>query len=300
MVDPKLYSLIAVAETGSFTRAAEQLSLTQPAVSQHIRQLEGALGVRLFDRAHNELHLTHEGELVLRYARRMMALYHNLEQALRDEKSRVSSLTVGITHTAESSAIAESLAAYATSQGALTIKLITDSVGNLVTMLRNYELDFMIAEGRIPDPKLRHLMLDTDSLVLVTAPGHRFARQGIVTIQQLKKENLILRSASSNTRNLFIASLESRNMSIDDFNVVLEIDNIATIKDLIRRGFGVSVLARSACLDELKKKKIAAINIENFSMMREINIVYASDFEHPEILHAIIHAYQEVSGRKDA
>ena len=296
MIDPKLYSLIEIVQTGSFTRAAERLSLTQPAVSQHIRLLEESIGAKIFDRSHNELRLTREGELLLRYAKRMLALYHNLEQALKEEKGRISSLTVGITHTAESNAIAESLASYATSQGDLTIRVITDSVQNLRTMLKNYELDFMIAEGRVAGSSLNHLMLDTDCLTLVTAPGHRLAKQGMVTIEQIKREKLILRSESSNTRNLFIASLESRNMSIDDFNVILEIDNIATIKDLIRRGFGVSVLAKSACMDELKKKKIAALNIENFSMMREINIVYTDDFEHPEILHAIIRAYHDVSG----
>ena len=295
MIDPKLYSLIEIVQTGSFTRAAERLSLTQPAVSQHIRLLEESIGAKIFDRSHNELRLTREGEIVLRYAKRMLALYHNLEQALKEEKGRISSLTVGITHTAESNAIAESLASYATSQGGLTIKVITDSVQNLRTMLKNYELDFMIAEGRVAGSSLNHLMLDTDCLTLVTASNHKLAKQGMVTIEQIKREKLILRSENSNTRNLFIASLESRNMSIDDFNVILEIDNIATIKDLIRRGFGVSVLAKSACMDELKKKKIAALNIENFSMMREINIVYTDDFEHPEILHAIIRAYHDVS-----
>ena len=92
----------------------------------------------------------------------------------------------------------------------------------------------------------------------------------------------------SSTRNLFVSSLESQNMSIDDFNVIMEIDNIATIKDLIRRDFGVSVLAKSACMDELKKKKIAVLPIENLSMMREINIVYSQDFEHFETLRDIV------------
>ncbi len=299
MVDPKLYSLIAVAETGSFTRAAEQLSLTQPAVSQHIRLLEEEMGARIFERAHNELHLTREGKLILRYARRVSALRHNLERDLKEEKERITSLTVGITHTAESSAIAEALASYATTQDGLTVKVVTDSVKNLRSMLKNYELDFIIAEGRISGSSLSHLMLDTDCLMLIVAPDHPLAKQGVVTIDQIKKENLILRSAGSNTRNLFRAQLESRNMSINDFNVVLEIDNIATIKDLIRRGFGVSVLARSACMDELSKKKIAALPIENFSMMREINIVYANDFEHPEILPSIIDAYRAVSGNSE-
>ena len=75
---------------------------------------------------------------------------------------------------------------------------------------------------------------------------------------------------------------------------MLEIDNIATIKDLIRRGFGVSVLAQSACMDELRKKKMAVLSIENLSMLREINLVYSEDFGHPEVLKEIIRCYNEV------
>ena len=293
MVDPKLHSLMKVVETGSFTRAAEQLSLTQPAVSQHIRSLESELNVRIFERKNNELHVTHEGEMVIKYARRMLSLYNNLRKDLTSEKRQLTSLTVGITHTAESNAIAEALARYVNSRSGVTIKIITDSQSNLHDMLKNYELDFAIVEGKINDPSLKYLILDTDCLVLAVSPGHRLAHRGMVTIGELQKEKMILRLPDSSTRNLFVASLESQNLSIDDFNVVLEIDNIATIKDLIRRDFGVSVLAKSACMDELKKKKIVVLPIENLSMMREINIVYTQDFEHFQLLRDIVKYYNE-------
>ena len=293
MVDPKLHSLMKVVETGSFTRAAEQLSLTQPAVSQHIRSLESELNVRIFERKNNELHVTHEGEMVIKYARRMLSLYNNLRKDLTSEKRQLTSLTVGITHTAESNAIAEALARYVNGRSGVTIKIITDSQSNLHDMLKNYELDFAIVEGKINDPSLKYLILDTDCLVLAVSPGHRLAHRGLVTIGELQKEKMILRLPDSGTRNLFVASLESQNLSIDDFNVVLEIDNIATIKDLIRRDFGVSVLAKSACMDELKKKKIVVLPIENLSMMREINIVYTQDFEHFQLLRDIVRYYNE-------
>ncbi len=83
-------------------------------------------------------------------------------------------------------------------------------------------------------------------------------------------------------------------MSLDDFNVILEVDNIATIKDLIRRDIGVSILSRSVCLDELKKGKITALPIENLSMIREINILYHSDFKHADVLHSIMKEYNKV------
>ena len=116
----------------------------------------------------------------------------------------------------------------------------------------------------------------------------------MISISQLKEERLILRLPNSNTRNLFSASLETQGLSIDDFNVAMEIDSIASIKDLIRRGFGVSILARSACMDEIKKEKLVVLSVENLSMMREINIVYLKGYEHLDFLNGIVKQYNEM------
>ena len=92
MVDYRLYSLIKVVENGSYVKAARQLALSQPAVSQHIRQIEETLGVRIFEHAHNRISLTKEGELVVRYARRMIALSDRLKTSLKDERKKIRSL----------------------------------------------------------------------------------------------------------------------------------------------------------------------------------------------------------------
>ncbi|MBQ1317839.1 MAG: LysR family transcriptional regulator, partial [Lachnospiraceae bacterium] len=161
MVDPKLNSLLKIVETGSYTKAAEALSLSQPAVSQHIKLLEEELGVRLFDRVRGELRLTREGRIAAEYARRVISTYNNLERALKNAKEQVTNLTVGITHTAESNMIVETLAAYGRLYEGMTIKVITDSNDNLYTRLRNEEIDFALVEGRIDDPSLHFLLLDT-------------------------------------------------------------------------------------------------------------------------------------------
>ncbi len=295
MIDIRLRSLLAVCETGSFTRAAERLSLSQPAVSQHVRQLENELHVHIFERVRGSLRVTREGDIVVKYARRMQALTNNMMEALATERTQVTSLTVGITHTAESNSIAETLARYVSTRDGVSIKMITASVNELFEALKNYELDMAIVEGSVSDPRFHSVMLDTDCLILAVAPEHPLARHTMVTIEELKREKLILRLPDSGTRNLFISALETHNLHLNDFNVVLEIDNIATIKDLIRRGFGVSVLARSACMDELSKKKMVALPIENLTMMREINLVYSQDFDHPELLRDIVRCYQEQS-----
>jgi len=294
MIDIRLYTLLAVVEFKSYTRAAEQLSLTQPAVTQHIKQLEKELNVKIFNRVGKEIKPTNEGNIVIQYARRNIALYERMKQSILDIQRHVRRLTVGITHTAESNAVAEVLGRYCAKNPGTTITIISDSINNLYSMLKNYEIDIAVVEGKVQDPSINSLLLDTDALMLVVSNNNHLAKKSIVTINELKKQPLILRRPSSGTRNLFAAHLESKNMSLDDFNVILEVDNIATIKDLIRRDIGVSILARSACLDELKKGKITVLPIENLSMIREINILYHKDFKHEDILQSIMKEYNNL------
>ena len=291
MLDPKLLSLLEVYASGSFSTAAQKLALTQPAVSQHIKLLEAELGVKIFERSKGKLFVTKQGEVIIRAAQKMEGIYRLMKQELDDSVSRREHLTVGITHTAESNPIAEALARFTSENDGVNITMITDTISNLYKKLLTYELDIIITEGRSNDSNLRYLLLDTDCLVLAVSPEHRMAKKSMVTLDELKRERLILRMPGSGTRNLFVSHLESNNMDIGEFNVILELDNVATIKDLIRRDFGVSILPRSACLDELKKKKIVSLPVENLSMIREINIAYRSDFVQMEMLHGIIEAY---------
>jgi len=294
MIDIRLYTLLAVVEFNNYTRAAEHLSLTQPAVTQHIKQLEKELNIKIFYRVGKEIKPTNEGNVVIQYARRNIALYERMKQSILDEQHHVRRLTVGITHTAESNAVAEVLGRYSSKNPGTTITIISGSINNLYNMLQNYEIDLAVVEGRFQDANINSLLLDTDALILVVSNNNPLARKSMVTINELKKQPLILRRPSSGTRNLFTAHLESINMSLDDFNVILEVDNIATIKDLIRRDIGVSILARSVCLDELKKGKITVLPIENLSMIREINILYHRDFKHVDILESIMKEYNAV------
>ena len=119
------------------------------------------------------------------------------------------------------------------------------------------------------------------------------AKKKIVNINDLKKEKMILRNVGSGTRSLFLSQLENINMDIDDFNVILEIDNIATIKDLVEKNIAVSVLPKSCCYSELKTKKITALPIENMNMVREINLVFNKNSIEDNILNGLLECYKE-------
>lgn len=293
MLDPKLDTLLLVAEKRNFTRAAQALSLTQPAVSHHISQLEQELGVRLFVRGNGDLMLTPEGETVLRYVRRMKALEKKMAEELQEAGRRLTRLRIGITHTAESSIVAEVLARYTNENPGISITIVTDNINNLYDMLENFELDLAVVEGRSTRPELSALMLDTDYLLCVLANTHPLSRSSMITLDEIRQEKLILRLPNSETRVRFESALAAIGESIADFQVILEVDNVATIKDLIRKNLGISILARSACMDELRKGKLTALPIENLSMTRETNLVYHRDFAHKETLQDILALYKK-------
>lgn len=293
MLDPKLDTLLLVAEKRNFTRAAQALSLTQPAVSHHISQLEQELGVRLFVRGNGDLMLTPEGETVLRYVCRMKALEKKMAEELQEAGRRLTRLRIGITHTAESSIVAEVLARYTNENPGISITIVTDNINNLYDMLENFELDLAVVEGRSTRPELSALMLDTDYLVCVLANTHPLSHSSMITLDEIRQEKLILRLPNSETRVRFESALAAIGESIADFQVILEVDNVATIKDLIRKNLGISILARSACMDELRKGKLTALPIENLSMTRETNLVYHRDFAHKETLQDILALYKK-------
>lgn len=295
MVDVKLQSFIAVVEKGTYSAAANELHLTQSAVSQQLKQLENELSIKIFNRVGTESKLTKEGQILYKYSRRIISLYQDLETRLLDEKKQTKTLLVGITHTSESNIIAYVLAKYGNSHKGTKIQIRTDSINNLYDQLLSYEIDLAIVEGSLNSKKVSSILLDTDSLLVVMCKENPLASKKIIDINDLKKERMILRSKGSSTRNLFIQQLQNDKMNIDEFNVVLEVDNIATIKDLIAKNYGISILPKSVCYEEIKNHSLEVRSIANFHMNREINLVFLNDFTDTQILKDLVSIYQEMS-----
>lgn len=293
LIDDKLETFVAVCDTKSFTKAAEILSLTQPAVSQHIKRLEEELNTTLFLRKKGELLLSDEGEIVLTYAKRMIALCDKMRDKVKNAKSRVNRIRIGITHTQESGLLMDVLSKIAIGDDSLQITFITDNIKNLYDMLENFEIDMAVIEGKPTNPSFNFAVINTDSLMCIVSSQNALAKKSTVTLAELKKEHLILRLPTSSTRERFASALDGIGESIDNFDVTIEVDSIATIRNLVKKDFGVSVLARSSCAHELSKGTLVALPIENLSMIRETTIVYHKTFTHTEIVDRIARNYNE-------
>ena len=297
MLSTRTKTLIAVADYRNFTKAASVLCLTQPAVSHHISQLEDELGVSLFIRKKNGLELTPEGEIVVRYARRMSVLYNKLRKELTDIEKQPAKLCVGITHTAESNLTTEALARCSSEADGFSIMVVTDTINNLYNRLENYELDLAIVEGTGSPQSFSSLVLNTDFLVCVMSSENHLSGNAMITLSELRNEPMILRLPSSATRIQFDSELRNLGDAPENYNIILEVDNIATIKDLVKKNLGISVLPQSACQKEIRKGNLIALPIENLSMARETRIVYNKDFSRMDILQTITAAYRETVRR---
>ena len=292
-MDAKLLTLIELSKVNSFTKAAKELNLTQPAVSQHIKQLEEEFDAKLFIRSNNNLFLTKEGEIVLKYALRIQSLYNDMTRKLKDYKKCANNLTVGITHTSESNIAPEIMAKYSERNSGSHIRIISDSIKNLYEKLSLYQIDLAIIEGKITNKKFSSILLGTDSLVAVVSLDNPLANKKVVTISDLKKENLILRNLESGTSTLFANELAKMDEDISNFHLSLEMDNVASIKMLVRKNLGISILPKSACSREIKENKLVGLPIENLDLIRETNLVFIDNNIDRNILEDIVSIYRE-------
>lgn len=291
MIDQKIRTLLAVVQAGNYTRAAEALSLSQPAVSYHIRGLEEEYGIKIFFHGKKTLVPTPEGEVMIKYARRLSAMSENAVRAIDDIKHSLRHLTVGITQSVGEAMVAKVFADYCTEHPHTHISILTDTIENLYDRLRSYELDLAIVEGGLPDKHCRVELLDMDYLCLVVSPEHSFAGMHSVTLEQLKRERMILRLENAGTRRLFEGSLARHHENIRNFTIILEIDNINMIKELVGQNVGVTIMAHSACRDEEAAGLLKIVPIEGVKMVREINIACLEDFKHDEVITELRRIY---------
>jgi len=295
MLDVKLKTLLAVHEEMSFTKAAAKLALTQPAVSNHINLLESQLDCRLCRREKGKLIFTPEGETAVKYAKRFEVMYENLCAEIREEHRAPRHIRIGVTRAAESDPIVvHAIGQYISSHSHIMVTMIANDVTKLYDMLENYELDIVIADKKPAGDHFGFRLLDRDNLVCIACKTNPITAKNSITLEELKKERMIMRSSSSNIRMLFESTLESINESLDSFNVILEVDSANAIKLLVRKGVGVSIMPEKSCHHDLNHSKYVTIPIENLNIIRELNMIFREDFVYTDILDELCQIYSEI------
>lgn len=291
--DQRYDTLLIVRKSASYTDAGSLLSLTPSAVAYQIHSAERELGVSLFEKKGKKLTPTPACDLVSEYVERIQTLGKRLCSELETLESQVRHLVVGITPSVESSALSQVLARYQSRSSALQITLLTKPSAALYDMLKHSLIDFAVAEGDFPAEELHSILLDTDHLVVAVPSDSPYAARGMITLDELKRERLILRSRDSGTRILFEANLKKAGISPEEFNVMMELDSVDTIKDLVAGGYGVSVLSNNACAEDAARGRFCTVALCNMNMVRDIHIFYHAGERRDEFIGDIQRLYAE-------
>jgi DNA-binding transcriptional LysR family regulator len=263
MADRRLQVFHTVARLLSFTKAAETLHMTQPAVTFQVRQLEDYFNTRLFDRTHNRISLTQAGERVFEYSERILDLYGEMDNSVRELTGEISGvLMLGASTTIAEYMLPEMLGQFKKKYPNLIVRLKVGNTDGVVQMIENNVIDLGIVEAPVLNKKLQVELCRNDELVLVVPPKHPLAGKTSVSLKEIVQYPYIWREEGSGTREVIRDQLEHAGINPDDLDVVMELGSLEAVKGAVETGIGMTILSQSSIQKELRLSTVIAIPLE--------------------------------------
>ena len=272
MLDYRVETFLAVCQTRNYTRAAEQLSITQPAVSQHIKYLEEYFGVKLFDLKGKQITITSEGEEVYHLARILKLNIMKFKEHLLTDTG-IKEISVGATRTIGEFIMPPIIAAYVKEYPNRLMKMKVDSTASLLEKVRYGEMDFAFIEGPFDEQDFNALEFMEERYIPVCSPEFELSGRE-VTIDELMRYPLILKEETRDGGSEIEQWLLQINHSIDHFKVVHLVNNLPVIKEMVKNNIGISFLYETSVREELLNGSLVSIPIKNYDVKRKFKFVY--------------------------
>ena len=263
VIDRRLQVFHAVAELESFTGAAKRLHMTQPAVTFQIRQLEQHFNTRLFDREHNRIELTAAGRRVEQYAKRILALYGEMDGSLRElTDDMAGTLMLGASMTIAEYDLPRLLVRFKEMFPEVNVKLLMSNTDGIVQMVIENRIDLGLVEGPVHNRSLTVRRYDVDRLVIALRPGHPLAGEDRVPLEALRGVPLILREQGSGTREVFLEHARAAGFEIDEFDVTMELGSPEAIKGAVAAGLGITIISVATLRKEIELGTLRAVELD--------------------------------------
>jgi DNA-binding transcriptional LysR family regulator len=263
MADRRLQVFHTVARLLSFTKAAETLHMTQPAVTFQVRQLEEHFNTRLFDRTHNRISLTDAGTKVYEYADGIFELYAEMENAIREMTGEISgALTIGASTTIAEYMLPTLLGDFKEKYPDVTIHLKVSNSEGIVSMVENNTIDLGVVESPVGNKNLMVESCKRDRLVAIVPPGHPLERRGAIEFSELLEFPFICREEGSGTREVINEYLHKLQYSGVTLKIAMELGSPEAVKGAVEAGMGVSVVSRATIQKELRLSTLVELNLD--------------------------------------
>ena len=273
MLDFRINTFLAVCEYMNFTKAAQVLCVTQPAVSQHIKYLEKTYDTKFFKFEGKKINLTKSGDIFYQTAITMKHDEEYLKEKITQEKSGIRNLKFGATLTIGEFILPSKLHNYVNKNKDIKITMIVEDTKELLYKLEHGEIDFALVEGYFTKSEYDYAVYSKEKYICVAGKNYKFIKKPRV-LEDLLQETLIIREEGSGTRDIFEKNLEGQNLTLDDFSKVIEIGNINAIKYLVENNNGITALYEVAVKDELKNGTLIKIEVDDLQKNHDFYFIW--------------------------
>lgn len=273
MFDYRLKVFYAVANRLSFTKAANELNISQPAVTKHIKEIENQLNTKLFDRKGTTIQLTESGKILFVYAEKSRQLYRDLEFAIAQlNKQEKGKLKIGASTTIAQYILPEILAKFNSYYKDINIELVTHNSEDIATLLKSGKIDLGIVEGESKSSYFDYQKFKKDEIVLVCKSDHPLVNKNFKT-KDLYDVDLIVREQGSGTQEFIQNQLKKSGIELQKLNIIMQLGSSESIKNYLLHSEAMAFLSISTILPELKNNQLSIIDIKNFSIERDFNFI---------------------------
>jgi len=271
----KLQIFYCVAEKLNMTTVSKEMYISQPAISQMIKEMEEELGVKLFNRLGKRLYLTDEGELFKTYSRRMMNLYQEFEEVLDEKKDlKKGKLKLGASSTIGIYVMPQLIKEFIRDYPEIDISLKIGNTEDIANMILKNDIDLAFVEAEVDMNEIKSEEIWKDELIIITHPEHKWGKHLEIDESELKSEKFILREEGSGTRKVFEAAMKNNHIKYQES---FTLGNTEAIKEIIMTGLGISCLSKLTVKKELDEGKLKGYKLKNFEIDREFNLIHHKD-----------------------
>ena len=288
MAERRLQVFHAVAKHLSFTKAAEALFMTQPAVTFQIRQLEEYFNTRLFDRAQGRITLTPAGVIALEYAERILALSAELDTRLKEMSGVVAGpLLIGASTTIAEYLLPQILGEFKARNSGVVPRLLVANSEAVQARVAERSLDLGFIEGESHLPSLISDVCCRDELQVVCAPSHPLANLKSAPPKSLAEHAYISREPGSGTREVIDHYLQKAGLALDSLQVVMEASSPEALKGLAATGLGFAIMSRATVVKEVRLGELVQIPLAP-PLLRHLSVVYAKERFHSRLVNGFV------------
>jgi DNA-binding transcriptional LysR family regulator len=263
----KLNIFYKTAEYLNMSKVAKEMYISQPSISQCISEIEEEIGAKLFDRIGKKLYLTHEGKIFYDYTRRILNIYEEGVNIIKDSKVNSGKITVGVSTTIGIYIMPYIIKKFNEKEKDIEISLIIDNKYNIEELILNNKVDIGFMEGKAESSEIILKEIWKDELVFISAIDHEWKEKKYLTVDDLVNNKFIIREDGSGTRERFEDFLDNNNIKFDSY---IELSNLEAIINYVKLNIAVSCVPYISVLSEEKSKLLNVSRLKDCTIKRSL------------------------------